>query len=262
MAITKVILQGGGGHASVVLDVLLSQDVVVPAVIDAKYSGDLLGVPRILRPKKSQLALFGITRHTERVRRLSELVPCENCSFAPCRFRRAPYRRAAGPAARRTPGSDTGSREPSYATSTRALRRWAAERLAITTGADGAVEVIFRYDGTTCSNMGRPLAFEYRVRLGPRAEGYPIRGQTCTPVPGDDGYRAMCQYLRDGDALVAAIARETPLAGQPLDAVLSWTRPSAGPGCYCDAHARQHKWGLVLETIHYALARDGGPPEP
>lgn len=47
MAITKVILQGGGGHASVVLDVLLSQDVVVPAVIDAKYSGDLLGVPRI-----------------------------------------------------------------------------------------------------------------------------------------------------------------------------------------------------------------------
>ena len=47
MATTKIILQGGGGHARVVLDVLLGQGAVVPAVIDAKYSGDLLGVRRI-----------------------------------------------------------------------------------------------------------------------------------------------------------------------------------------------------------------------
>src|SRR5690242_13010578 len=47
MATTKIILQGGGGHARVVLDVLLGQGALVPAVIDAKYSGDLLGVPRI-----------------------------------------------------------------------------------------------------------------------------------------------------------------------------------------------------------------------
>jgi hypothetical protein len=26
-------------------------------------------------------------------------------------------------------------------------------------------------------------------------------------------------------------------------------------GCYCEPDSRQHKWGLVLETIHYALAR-------
>jgi len=25
-------------------------------------------------------------------------------------------------------------------------------------------------------------------------------------------------------------------------------------GCYCDEASRAHKWGLVLETIHYALA--------
>lgn len=47
MATNKVILQGGGGHARVVLDVLLGQGIVVPAVIDSKFSGDLLGVPRI-----------------------------------------------------------------------------------------------------------------------------------------------------------------------------------------------------------------------
>jgi hypothetical protein len=44
-----------------------------------------------LRPKKSQLAVFGLTRHTERLRRLTDLVPCENCSLSSCRYRRAAY---------------------------------------------------------------------------------------------------------------------------------------------------------------------------
>jgi hypothetical protein len=48
----------------------------------------------MLRPKKCLLAVFGVTRHTDRLRRLTELVPCENCSFGPCKYRRAPYRRA------------------------------------------------------------------------------------------------------------------------------------------------------------------------
>jgi hypothetical protein len=44
-----------------------------------------------LRPKKSQLAVFGLTRHTERVRRLTGLVPCEECLLSSCRYRRARY---------------------------------------------------------------------------------------------------------------------------------------------------------------------------
>ena len=52
----------------------------------------------MLRPKKSLLAVFGVTRHVERVQRLTELVPCENCSFLPCQYRRSPYRRAPEPA--------------------------------------------------------------------------------------------------------------------------------------------------------------------
>ena len=53
-----------------------------------------------LRPKKSQLAVFGLTRHTERVGRLTDLVPCQNCAFTPCQFRRAPYARVPRPASK------------------------------------------------------------------------------------------------------------------------------------------------------------------
>lgn len=210
----------------------------------------------MLRPKKSLLAVFGLTTHTDRVRRLSELIPCEQCSYGPCPFRRAPYRRAsqvraAAPAA-------VERVEPSYRLSTKVLRRWAAERLSMTTGADGAVDAVFRYDGTTCSNTGRSLTFYYRVTLGPRGDGYPILDQACGPAPGDEGHTFMCGFLRDGEGLLESIAVDKPLLGRPLDAVFTWERPVMGPGCYCEKEARQHKWGLVLETIHYALSTAAG----
>lgn len=41
-----IIVYGGGGHARVVLDCLQDRGVVVQAVVDSKYTGDLLGVPR------------------------------------------------------------------------------------------------------------------------------------------------------------------------------------------------------------------------
>ena len=45
------------------------------------------------------------------------------------------------------------------------------------------------------------------------------------------------------------------LPASPLDDVLAVGSTAIGPGCYCEPPARQHKWGLVLETIHYALAQ-------
>ena len=45
----------------------------------------------MLRPKKSLLALFGITKHKEKVRKLVSLIPCNNCSLAGCIYRRSPY---------------------------------------------------------------------------------------------------------------------------------------------------------------------------
>jgi hypothetical protein len=41
-----------------------------------------------LRPKKSLLAVFPLTRQTEGVRRLTELVACGNCTLAACQYRR------------------------------------------------------------------------------------------------------------------------------------------------------------------------------
>jgi hypothetical protein len=55
--------------------------------------------------------------------------------------------------------------------------------------------------------------------------------------------------------LMAAIRDERPLLGRPLDAAMTWQRVASSAGCYCEPAARTYKWGLVLETIHYALAQ-------
>jgi hypothetical protein len=214
----------------------------------------------MLRPKKSLLAVFGVTRHVDRVRPLTELSPCEGCSFVPCQYRRAPYRRSRKPAPSELPIVAAGEVNPlsdhaNYSTSLKALQRWSQDRLTIETREDGSVTATFRYEGTTCTNMGRPLHFHYHVTLGPREDGYPILEQWCRPAPGDDGYTAMCRYLSDPDELMASIARERPLHRRPLEEIVGWSRPASPAGCYCEPDSRQHKWGLVLETIHYALSR-------
>jgi hypothetical protein len=215
-----------------------------------------------LRPKKSQLAVFGLTRHTDRVRRLTELSPCENCSYLSCQFRRMPYVRGTDAApietVRFVTFNGAPGRSANYSTNRKALRRWAAERLTITSRDDGTSDARFRYQGTTCTNMGRPLEFDYRVSLGHREEGYPILDARCGPAPGDSGHTFMCQYDAEGK-LLAAVDAEKPLLGRPLREVLEWQRPPDAAGCYCEPASRQHKWGLVLETIHYALLEWEGP---
>jgi hypothetical protein len=223
----------------------------------------------MLRPKKSLLALLGLTRHVDKVSKFSQLIPCENCSLAPCQYRRAPYLHAlpqfeearqlqpkAGNGAGHARAAIPVAQEtPRYSVNARALRKWSQERLVLKVLPDGSVESRFRYEGTTCSNLGRPLEFDYHVKLGPRQQGYRILESRCEPAPGDTGHASMCEYLRDGDSLMTNIAEEKPLLGKPLDDVLSWQRRSSPSGCYCDYEGRIHKWGLVLEVIHYALAR-------
>ncbi|MGO9516391.1 MAG: hypothetical protein ACLPND_05050 [Candidatus Korobacteraceae bacterium] len=220
-----------------------------PSRVDAFDSG-------MLRPKKTQLAVFGVTRHTERLQRLTSLIPCESCSFGPCQYRRAPYKRAprttAEPLPAPTPVLDA---DAQYTVNRKALQRWAEERLAIAPQPDGSIEASFRYDGTTCTNMGRPLAFIYKVKLGPRADEYPILDERCSPAEDDTGHESMCKFVEDPDRLMNAIDGERPLLGQRLNAVLEWRREPNGAGCYCEPQSRSHKWGLVLETIHYALVQ-------
>jgi hypothetical protein len=238
-----------------------TRDKAFPCDLEVLESG-------MLRPKKSLLAVFGLTAKAENVRRLSDLVPCENCSFTPCQFRRAPYVRvgeyARLEAAARgddvveeaisAPASLDGNAR--YSVNARALKRWADERLTLEIKPDGSVDALFRYEGSTCTNMGRTIQFHYNVKLGPREEGYPIREQRCAPAPGDTGHTYMCRYMNNAEHLMVAIEHEKPLIGQPLNDVLAWQRSSTAASCYCEPASRKHKWGLVLETIHYALVQE------
>lgn len=217
----------------------------------------------MLRPKKSLLAVFGLVARTAEARDAAPLVPCGNCAFAPCQYRRAPYRHAAsrlnGAAVKPGAGANPLTRGAKYSVGVRALQKWSGERVRIERCADGTTQATFRFDGTTCSNMGQPLAFDYTVTLSPPVDGYKILRADCRPAEGEEGYKHMCAYLADADELMHAIATEKPLLGRPLDDVLAWTRASAPSGCHCSADSRAHKWGLALEAIHYTLAQTAAP---
>ena len=208
----------------------------------------------MLRPKKSLLGVFGLTARSARALEASRATPCSNCAFSPCRYRRAAYRHATA-AVVPLNGHAVASPAPKYSVNSRALAKWAKERVRLETLADGAIAASFRFDGTTCSNMGQPLAFDYSVTLGTADEGYPIRETDCRPAPADEGHKKMCAYLSDAPGLLQAIATEKPLLGRPLGDVLTWRRAAAPAGCHCEAASRAHKWGLALEAIHFALAQ-------
>ena len=223
----------------------------------------------MLRPKKSLLTLFGLTRHLDKVRAFAKLVPCENCSLPRCQYRRAPcrhslpqiedVRRLQSGAVADAPAravSPSGLRhDAQYSINLKALRKWSRERLQLKSRQDGSIEARFRYEGTTCSNMGRPLAFDYHILLGPGRDGHEIIETACLPAPGDTGHAFQCEYLKDAELLMRSIDSEKPLRGRPLNDVLAWQRPFSPSGCYCDADRRAHKWGLVFEVIHYALVQ-------
>jgi hypothetical protein len=222
----------------------------------------------MLRPKKSLLAVFGITRQLEKARSLIRLIPCESCSLPNCQYRRAPYQHAPpqiedvrnllSPAMEIIDGQrqvavlGTGTR---YTINPRALEKWSRERLRLEFARDGTVEAGFHYEGTTCSNMGRALEFDYRVKLARPEDRYRILDMQCTPAPGDTGHQFQCEYLNNAGTLMDSIAGEKPLLGRPLNDVLTWKREYNPSGCFCDLPRREHKWGLVLEVIHFALAQ-------
>lgn len=185
-----------------------------------------------------------------------------------CQFRRVPYRqpRPQIEDVRRLQsrrGDDLELKSNSdlnpsakYSISLRALQKWSRERLRLRILDDRSVRAQFRYEGTTCSNMGRTLEFDYDVTLGPPEQGYTIVDTRCGPAPGDTGHTFMCQYLEAADPLMSAIANHKPLLGKPLKDVLNWKREYTPSGCYCSSASREYKWGIVFEVIHYALVHD------
>ena len=233
-----------------------------PGPIEVMSSG-------MLNPKKSLLAVFGLTARSTKGAEAHAKTPCESCAFAPCQYRRALYRHNPGLAGSKlvvAPSSAAVDRkavlnpEAQYSVSVRALRKWAQERVRLDFRDDGTIGASFRFDGTTCTNQGMPLAFDYTVGLSAPTDNYRILQADCRPAAGDDGYKSMCAYLNDQEGLMLSIAGEKPLLGQPLNDVLDWARAAAPSGCYCSAESRAHKWGLAFEAIHFALVHAGLHP--
>ncbi len=161
----------------------------------------------MLNPKKSLLAVFGITSRLDKVNDLRRLIPCENCSLESCSYRRAPYKRSITQtesvnniAVNDKPGERADvklSHNASYKINSKALDKWCKERLSLNVLDDHSFEAHFRYDGTTCANTGRPLQFLYRVKLAAPENNYKILEAYCYPAPGDTGHTFMCQYTKD-----------------------------------------------------------------
>jgi len=219
----------------------------------------------MLHPKKSLLAVFGVTPDVQQARRAAQLIPCENCSLPGCQYRRSPYLRTLPPPIEDIHRLQRSSERPAqrpvldrlakYSVNARALQKWSHERLRLETVAGGVITASFRYEGTTCSSMGRPLEFDYQVKLAGPADDYKILETACAPAPGDTGHAQQCSYLSDAGALMQSIATEKPLLGRPLNDVLAWVRTPNPSACYCDQERRLHKWGLVFEVIHFALSQ-------
>ena len=243
-----------------------------------KFPGALAALETgMLNPKKSQLSIFGITRYAGKVRSLKDLVPCTNCSLPGCNYRRKPYKKAVDQIEdvnkfyKENDRNITGiipetdkenlsekilDRNARYSVRIQALKKWAEQKLQINIADDSSVEAKFLFEGTTCSNLGRLLNFEYSIKLSSASGGYKIIDLKCRPAEGDEGYSYMCDYITEGDSLLKTIEGEKPLAGRPLDDVINWERPFNPEGCLCKHESREHKWGLILEVLHYALVNN------
>ncbi len=200
----------------------------------------------MIKPKKSLLGIFGLIPRTAEALATPGLIPCE-----PCQYRRAAYIHS--PVAIEEPRPLNPNAQ--YTISRKALGKWVDQRVTLAPQSDGKIQARFRFDGSTCSNMGQPLAFDYEVTLAPAAEHHRILDTRCAPAPGDTGHTHQCAYLSNPQRTLASIAEPPALLGHPLDDILTWQRETRQSGCYCDASSRAHKWGLALETIHYALVQ-------
>ena len=151
---------------------------------------------------------------------------------------------------------NSGKEDSSYAFSSSALEGWEKKRLELSDDGDD-IRAVFRFDGSTCTNLGLPLRFEYRVDLSREEAGdYRLEGFACEPHPEDTGHKGMCSYLADAEDILEKIRQAPALPGRSLGKVLEWTPPSSPAGCLCSQSSRDHKWRIVLQTLHYSLLKE------
>ena len=142
---------------------------------------------------------------------------------------------------------------PTYAFSDKALKRWATNLLTIDRYDDGNIKAKFLWEGSTCGNMGQPLWFVYNIKLSSQINGYHILEKNCHPLEHDSNYQKMCAFRKNGETLLEKIKYHQPLLGQPLAAAINWNPDVLPAGCQCSRPLQDHKWKIVLQTLHYRL---------
>ena len=215
----------------------------------------------MLRPKKSLLAVFGLTRARRSRAAADRSGAVRELLVRPLPVPPRAVRPRAAPIAQRRASTPTATQPPRTAsrlTPTRSTRQRQGAAALGRRAAD-ARRAATTAPSTRCSaTKARPAAtwaarcaFDYQVKLGPRDEGYPIREQRCDPRPATTGYTLMCRYMNNAEHLMVAIDQRKAAARPAAQrrARRGSGRP-IGAGCYCEPASRKHKWGLVLETIH------------
>jgi hypothetical protein len=240
------------------------------AVLDALLSAPSAPLPGPLRilstgmlePTKSQLSVFGLTRSAEALTLLEELCPCLSCSMVDCRYRRAPQRDPVAVSVPEVtvepePWPRDGESPPrvsrGYAFPRKALERWQREYLRLDVADDGSVAARFLYQGNTCGNMGKEFTILFEVELDRNITGLSVAAARCLPAAEGNGYRATCAALERPATFLSEIEKEQPFVGRCLDDVLEWEPDTTPSGCLCDRSDRDHKWRIVLQTLHFAL---------
>ena len=127
--------------------------------------------------------------------------------------------------------------------------------MEITTGEDGITRACFHFKGNTCTNMGEELAFDYHMKLGAAGDQYRIIEAACIPAEEHEGYKKMCSYVEKGEEALAPVKEERALVGMPLDEVVKWDPMIVPAGCLCSISNRNHKWRIVLQSLHYWMAQ-------
>ena len=143
------------------------------------------------------------------------------------------------------------TKSSSYTFPQSALERWGREHLMVEKQPDRTLLARFRFNGKTCSSLGLPLAFDYSVELGSKTEnGRRILELNCEPAENNPHYRSMCGYLANPDRMIATLV-EKSLLGLQLDQAIEELGEGSPSGCLCLQANREHKWLMVLQTIHY-----------
>jgi hypothetical protein len=152
------------------------------------------------------------------------------------------------------PGPEPGAALP-FSLPRRALEKWARDRLRTEARSGGGIVATFRFDGTTCSSLGMPLALEYSVELRPDGDGrWVVDRCAARPAEGDVGHESMCGWRQDPESIREALRQEPPFVGLDLERARAWAPEIRSSGCLCSAADRNHKWKIVLETVRWALA--------